>query len=115
METALDQIKSVCKKAFEECDFAEFNYSEFSEDITCFNETGTKCVVVFDNVQVDKIFIIVCIKITPDKECELDMFEARTNYDGVDAMHLANNYLAGNYSLATTHPHLKKKLENAEE
>jgi len=99
METTQDKIKAICKKAFEDCDFAELDYSKYHEDITCFNETGTKCSVVFDDAEIGSMFIIVCLAITLEREWKLDLFEVRTNYNGIDAMHLAHNYLKGNYSL----------------
>jgi len=100
METTRNKIKAVCKKAFEECDWMELDYSKFNEDITCFNEAGKKCSVVFDdNARHEGLFIIVCLTITLEKEWKLAMFETRVNYNGIDAMNLANNYLNGNYSI----------------
>jgi len=110
METIKDQINKACDKAFRHY---QEDVEQFSHDLTCFNETGTKCAVVYDGHSIEKDYIIVCLAITPEKEWELAMFEIRRNgaYDGIDAMLLADNYLSGNYSIGVDNPELTKKLE----
>ena len=109
------KIKKIIKKAFED---NGIDSSNFSQDVICFNEDATRCAVIYDDAKLEKTFIIVCIQgnetFSFGIQYELAMFEVRDNgqYDGIDAMHLADNFLTGNYSLATTQPELKRKLEN---
>ena len=79
IRTTLDNIKEVCEQAFKDNDL---DFSKFSQDIICFNETGVRCCVVFDNMELEKTFAIVCLGITLEREWKFMLFHARDNgYD----------------------------------
>ncbi|RLI63944.1 MAG: hypothetical protein DRO67_04885 [Candidatus Asgardarchaeum californiense] len=91
METTKDNIESVIEQAFDD---NGLDIDTFSRDIICFNEVGTKCGVVLDDMKSPKTFVMVCLGITLEREWKLAMCEVReNNYDGIDAMNLIHNYL----------------------
>jgi len=92
----MDTIGDVVKKSVEQS-FVNHNLDreKFSEDITCYNETGTKCAVVLDNMDsMDKQFVIIGLQPNLDGEWLETGFVHSSNVDGIDAMSQADSFLS---------------------
>ena len=78
----------------------EIDREKFGRDGIFFNETGTRCTVIYDNMDsIDKQFIIICLYLNEDKDWIEEKF-VHSGYgtgqyymDGIDAMCDASSYL----------------------
>jgi len=90
MEMIMESIKRAVGKVFKEHDL---DINDFEHDITCFNETGIRCAVVYDNPTGAETTIVV-IGLRPNLKGEwLEDFFKRCDGDGVLAMCEADAFL----------------------
>ena len=73
----------------------EVYMDEFSHDITCYNLTCTKCVVIFDKGSIEKEFVIVMLVRKDGWNWKVEQFkhDKTGHYDAIDAMNDGNAWL----------------------
>ena len=95
METVRDTINKSIEEAFIR---AKLNIDEFNHDITAYNETGTKCMAIYDKSEgCGRSFVIVGLQPNLSGSFKVMYFKNTTKqagcYDAIDAMADAGGWM----------------------
>ena len=72
VKTTQDVIREAIERKFAE---QKVDADKFSKDGTFFNETATKVMVIFDNCDMDRVFILVGLQATVDRSWKVTYFK----------------------------------------
>lgn len=93
MKTVRDVIIEQCEKKMED---EGIDIDAFSLDLMAFNDTSIRCAVVYDDMSLPREFVIIGLKPNLNDEWLVSEFHWRdTDFDGIDAMNTANDFLRG--------------------
>jgi len=98
MNKVMEVIQQTVERTFDE---RGLDIDKFNHDITSFDVTNTQAMVIYDNGELERIFILIGLMPNPDNEKEWRVVYFKNteegagagNYDGLDAMSDANAFL----------------------
>jgi hypothetical protein len=97
IQTVMDVIHEATVRAFAK---KGQDIDKFSKNITTFNSIATKAMVIYDDCELERTFILVGLHATVDKSWKVTYFKNSAeiagagHYDGLMAMGDADNWLS---------------------